>query len=443
MAKEKSNALVWIFFITLLVRLTVFAFSTPTWINVDEFFYLTQGKMLANGYRLYLDFPSPYPPGAALLFTLQHFLLDDAWIYTRLLTILLDCLNACLIYRLAGLVTKNGSQSLASLLYIFNPLSLFSNAASISETYTLLLVLTGYYMLLKKKPSFLIAGWALAYTLFVKYYIVFFVLPPILYLCWKNKDLRKILVYIPVIYLLMIITTVSDYPSFIYHTLQYYEIHSTMPFPVKLSWFFIFFIIMQPHTIVYAKNFFKNISFIHIWWISSGFLVYFPVIFEHHLLLVLPASCLIASQTPPKISMSELTGLVRKPFGFAVIFTLIVVFIFIEALLLPVLYHLNPQHLYSHVIPITSSIIEETDEDTFVLADYPEFAYLSDRRPLLNYIWAYETYYESNQLIQELTGNEVIVASEEFHFPAGFKEYLMENYVEKKYPGGFTVYKKE
>ncbi len=213
----RSGLLVFVF--ALCLRFLVFSISTPTWINVDEFHYLSRGKMISNGLLPYTDFIFSYPTGAALLFTLQHFLLEDAWILTRVFTILVDACNSYLIFRLATFIYNKKAGVIAALIYIMTPIAIFTNMASLSESYNLLFILTALKLLYREKPKYFFAGYCLAFSLFIKYYTLLFLLPPLLYFTHQNPKSRNILVYTPLFFILFLLVSVSDVGNLIQQTL--------------------------------------------------------------------------------------------------------------------------------------------------------------------------------------------------------------------------------
>jgi hypothetical protein len=120
--------------------------------------------------------------------------------------------------------------------------------------------------------------------------------------------------------------------------------------------------------------------------------------------------------------------------------TALFVLILLEFQLVSVLYHNNPQHLFSVVSPVVSYIKENTREGDVVLSDYGEFPYLAQRRPMLAYIWGYREFFRADDLIGKLSDSTLVVVTNERNYPPGFVDYLEKDFEFKEFGGGIRVF---
>jgi|GEM_PF-1490298 len=442
----RSGLLVFVF--ALCLRFLVFSISTPTWINVDEFHYLSRGKMISNGLLPYTDFIFSYPTGAALLFTLQHFLLEDAWILTRVFTILVDACNSYLIFRLATFIYNKKAGVIAALIYIMTPIAIFTNMASLSESYNLLFILTALKLLYREKPKYFFAGYCLAFSLFIKYYTLLFLLPPLLYFTHQNPKSRNILVYTPLFFILFLLVSVSDVGNLIQQTLINSYLFQECNFFMRIYMVILFLVFLQPHVLFAFKSFFKK-SFVHLWWYSSLFYLIFPRIFEHNFMLTLPASCMIAGNyfsekisslpNPKKIFSNKINSF----YALTLLIILISFFLMLEFHMLSLIYNINPQHRFEKVSPVVTYIKEHSSRDDFILSDYGEYTYLAQRKQLLGYMWGYRDVFTSKDLISNLGESSLIVVTYPDTYPPGFIDYLEREYDFVEFEGGICVFQKQ
>ena len=110
--------------------------------------------------------------------------------------------------------------------------------------------------------------------------------------------------------------------------------------------------------------------------------------------------------------------------------------------MISMIYKNNPQPLFSDVSPVISYVKENTKDGDVILSDRAEFAYLSQRRSLLNYIWGHKWFFTADGLINKLNESTLIVVAEENNYPTGFVDYLEKDYDVKEFNGGFKVFQK-
>jgi hypothetical protein len=438
---KNNKELITIIAIAIIVKSIVFYLALD-WLGGDEFDHITRAQLLSLGLTPYIDF-FVYSPGLMVIAAIPHLFLNTAYLPVRALTALVDVGNVILIFLYAEHLYTKKKAILASVIYALNYLSITASATYMGEPYGVFMILSGIY-LAKVKGRIFLASMFFSAVAFIKPHYVLFWIPVLGYMIYKKTIDGKIIGYIalstiifsvPLLCMLDDFTKAQEIHYIIRHNslnkgLEIENIALNMIMFIASILLFETFIILALIAYILHKN--EKIAFneIHVYFLSNLFFIIFPDFFPtHHMLITLPASCIIASDilmpkitTKPKIKQS--------------------------LILLAILTTISPYPTINDFgyIPykkadvlIISDHISNTNTKGYILQDYGFYSYFSDKDDVTGFGFNYGEHYGfTHEYILYLinqTRPKYIIVSTEYTYPKESLDFFSKNFEKIKIDG--------
>lgn len=439
----RPNSILQVFLLSLAVKSIVFL-KALNWYGGDEFYYISRGMWLARGYTPVSDFYNPYGIGMVLLFAPIHLVLDSvsSFYALRLASLLISCVNICIIYLLAEKLYSRQAGWVSVITYLFTVTSLKTSVTVMSETYMVFFLLAGYFLIYVRRADVL-SSLSFAFALSLKPYFVLFLALPLAYLMFSRRLGKKFFIslmaftfvfYAPYLYIMDDVVTNYDFFYMKSHggarsILTEWGIAGVLVFAVVA-------LVYYPMACFFAGDVFESIkgrmrirwNAFHLWFASTVFFLFFSNIYVgHHLLMTLPAACIISA---PRLYGFSKKAFPKWPYLFVLAFALFSG-VFIHSSEFESMGFIDLER--ARLDPVVDYVKTNSGPGDLILQDYAVYGYLADVGDVTLSGWHFGYgVFEKDDVIRviEDTHPRYIVVSSNYTYPAEMYDYLGDTYVQ-------------
>lgn len=358
--------------------------------DFDEFVYLLLGQGVTRGQLPYRDFLFYHPPGMVLTMALLQPLLNQWWVWGRVLSLLLAAGSCALVYLVGRKFMSRPVAVTASLLFAANPIVLTSGTRIMPDIYVTFFTLLAVYLLLagNRQESCnrlwaVLAGMSFAVSIYFKYPAVL-VLPAALLAAGRKQSLLFLGS--------TVVAGVAFFSPFLPHlsqlyndTVVYQQGRFQYPLGTRILSVILFGVLLQPLAVFgFAVRPVR-------WWLVAGYLsgailVINTQVYYHYMLPIVPFASILAALYLSSLRRISIRALAPAVAAGALALTLM------WSLAMEYTPGNYPFHITSAqaaaVTPVLRYIDARVSPRDQILDDQPDLPVLAYRRNCQNYFWS-------------------------------------------------------
>ena len=395
----------------------LFAALTANTYDPDEFVILQLSRDFSHGLTPYRDFMFFHPPGVLVLFRALQPLVEGWWPSARMVVLLIDSMNALLVWRIGTLLYGRRTALAAGLLYGASPVAVLAAVRIGQDPLVTALALAGLLLLLSLRSSAgaALAGGCLGLAIWFKYPALLFL--PVYVLAAPRRAM-----------IVIAATAVTDafaFAPFAHEFRALYEQsfgwqlfhrpHADLGHRVAavLSFLLLLNPLAAPAAVRYRCP----------PWVLAGFalgglFIFASEVYYHYFVLAVPFAALLAAPL--------LVRIIRRAPRLVVLGGLALLALWAAAL------NIGPTQAGLGILRLSSVntavhvLDRETTQNERVLTDQFEYAYLARRAPVTDYFWSMRGMIDAHSLEHRLPATAAVVSASQgaSAYPAGFISYL-------------------